>query len=132
MAEWKQKYEEGQAELESSLKELRSLGTENFKMKNAFEECMDQLETLKRENKNLQRIYKHSILSTVMLCSIVFLRNRHIFFSVAEEIMDLTDQLGETGKTIHELEKAKKQAEQEKSEAQTALEEAEVGRRKNT
>ncbi|XP_018517037.1 myosin-1B [Lates calcarifer] len=97
VAEWKQKYEEGQAELESSLKEVRSLGTENFKMKNAFEECLEQLETLKRENKNLQ-----------------------------QEIMDLTEQLGETGKTIHELEKSKKQAEQEKLEAQTALEEAEA------
>lgn len=43
--------------------------------------------------------------------------------------MDLTEQLGEMGKTIHELEKAKKQAEQEKLEAQTALEEAEVSRR---
>lgn len=55
VAEWKQKYEEGQAELESTLKELRSLGTENFKMKNALEEYLEQLETLKRENKNLQR-----------------------------------------------------------------------------
>lgn len=54
MAEWKQKYEESQAELESALKEVRSMGTENFKMKNAFEECLEQLETLKRENKNLQ------------------------------------------------------------------------------
>ncbi|XP_047212490.1 myosin-4-like [Girardinichthys multiradiatus] len=97
VAEWKQKYKEGQAELESTLKELRSLGTENFKMKNVFEECLEQLETLKRENKNLQ-----------------------------QEIMDLTEQLGETGKAIHELEKSKKQAEQEKLEAQAALEEAEA------
>uniref|UniRef100_A0A667WK84 Myosin-4-like n=1 Tax=Myripristis murdjan TaxID=586833 RepID=A0A667WK84_9TELE len=97
VAEWKQKYEEAQAELETALKEVRSLGTENFKMKNAFEESLEQLETLKRENKNLQ-----------------------------QEIMDLTEQLGETGKTIHELEKSKKQAEQEKGEAQTALEEAEA------
>ncbi|XP_008415321.1 myosin-4-like isoform X1 [Poecilia reticulata] len=97
VAEWKQKHEEGQAELESALKEVRSLGTENFKMKNAFEECLEQLETLKRENKNLQ-----------------------------QEIMDLTEQLGETGKTLHELEKSKKQAEQEKMEAQAALEEAEA------
>lgn len=44
--------------------------------------------------------------------------------------MDLTEQLGETGKTIHELEKSKKQAEQEKLEAQTSLDEAEVRRRK--
>ncbi|TKS91341.1 Myosin-4 Myosin heavy chain 2b [Collichthys lucidus] len=97
LAEWKQKHEEGQAELESAIKEVRCLGTENFKMKNAFEECLEQLETLKRENKNLQ-----------------------------QEIIDLTEQLGETGKNIHELEKSKKQAEQEKLEAQTALEEAEA------
>ncbi|XP_051797561.1 myosin-4-like [Acanthochromis polyacanthus] len=97
LAEWKQKYEEGQTELESALKEVRSLGTDNFKMKNTFEECLEQLETLKRENKNLQ-----------------------------QEIMDLTEQLGETGKTIHELEKSKKQAEQEKLEAQASLEEAEA------
>ncbi|XP_012736254.2 myosin-1B [Fundulus heteroclitus] len=97
VAEWKQKYEEGQAELESALKEVRSLGTENFKMKNTFEESLEQLETVKRENKNLQ-----------------------------QEIMELTEQLGETGKAIHELEKSKKQAEQEKLEAQAALEEAEA------
>ncbi len=55
LAEWKQKYEEGQAELEGALKEARSLSTELFKMKNSYEETLDQLETLKRENKNLQR-----------------------------------------------------------------------------
>lgn len=44
----------------------------------------------------------------------------------AEEISDLTEQIGETGKSIHELEKAKKTVETEKSEIQTALEEAEV------
>lgn len=45
---------------------------------------------------------------------------------VAEEISDLTDQLGESGKTIHELEKFKKQVETEKYDMQTSLEEAEV------
>ncbi len=55
LAEWKQKYEEGQAELEGALKEARSFSTELFKMKNSYEETLDQLETLKRENKNLQR-----------------------------------------------------------------------------
>ncbi|CAB1342054.1 unnamed protein product [Coregonus sp. 'balchen'] len=44
------------AELEASLKEVRSMGTENFKMKNAYEESLEHLETLKRENKNMQRI----------------------------------------------------------------------------
>uniref|UniRef100_A0A8C2UD89 Myosin heavy chain, skeletal muscle, adult-like n=1 Tax=Coturnix japonica TaxID=93934 RepID=A0A8C2UD89_COTJA len=79
LAEWKQKYEETQAELEASQKESRSLSTELFKMKNAYEESLDHLETLKRENKNLQ-----------------------------QEISDLTEQIAEGGKAIHELEKAKK------------------------
>ena len=55
LAEWKQKYEESQAELEAAQKEARSLSTELFKMKNSYEEALDHLETLKRENKNLQR-----------------------------------------------------------------------------
>ncbi|XP_053194917.1 myosin heavy chain, fast skeletal muscle-like [Scomber japonicus] len=96
LAEWKQKYEEGQSELEGAQKEARSLSTELFKMKNSYEEALDQLETMKRENKNLQ-----------------------------QEISDLTEEISVTGKTIHELEKAKKTVETEKSELQTALEEAE-------
>ncbi|XP_028973000.2 myosin-7 [Esox lucius] len=97
LAEWKQKYEESQCELETSQKEARYLSTELFKLKNSYEESLDQLETMKRENKNLQ-----------------------------EEITDLTDQLGTEGKTIHELEKVRKQLEQEKVEIQAALEEAEA------
>eukprot|EP00066_Takifugu_rubripes_P013361 XP_011602627.1 PREDICTED: myosin heavy chain, fast skeletal muscle [Takifugu rubripes] len=96
-AEWKQKYEESQAELESLQKESRSLNTELFKLKNSYEEALDHLETMKRENKNLQ-----------------------------QEVSDLTEQVGESGKTIHELEKFKKQAETEKYEMQTSLEEAEA------
>nr|XP_042141316.1 myosin-6 [Peromyscus maniculatus bairdii] len=97
LAEWKQKYEESQSELESSQKEARSLSTELFKLKNAYEESLEHLETFKRENKNLQ-----------------------------EEISDLTEQLGSTGKSIHELEKIRKQLEAEKLELQSALEEAEA------
>ncbi|KAL7887057.1 hypothetical protein AOLI_G00047780 [Acnodon oligacanthus] len=96
LAEWKQKYEESQSELESSQKEARSFSTELFKLKNSYEEALDHLETMKRENKNLQ-----------------------------EEIADVTEQLGESGKSIHELEKIRKQLEQEKAEIQAALEEAE-------
>lgn len=44
----------------------------------------------------------------------------------AEEISDLTDQVSLSGKSIQELEKAKKALEGEKSETQAALEEAEV------
>ncbi|XP_068581751.1 myosin heavy chain, fast skeletal muscle-like [Cebidichthys violaceus] len=97
LAEWKQKYEESQAELESSQKESRSLSTELFKLKNSYEEALEHLETMKRENKNLQ-----------------------------QEISDLSEQLGEGGKTIHELEKFKKQVATEKYEMQTSLEESEA------
>ncbi|XP_047426829.1 myosin heavy chain, fast skeletal muscle-like [Mugil cephalus] len=97
LAEWKQKYEESQAELDGTQKESRSLSTELFKLKNSYEEALDHLETMKRENKNLQ-----------------------------QEISDLTEQLGQGGKTIHELEKFKKQIETEKCDMQTALEEAEA------
>ncbi|KAL8177197.1 UNVERIFIED_CONTAM: Myosin-7 [Gekko kuhli] len=97
LSEWKQKFEESQMELESSQKEARSLSTELFKLKNAYEESLEHLETFKRENKNLQ-----------------------------EEISDLTEQLGASGKSIHELEKIRKQLEAEKMELQAALEEAEA------
>ncbi|XP_044901246.1 myosin-13 isoform X4 [Felis catus] len=96
LAEWKQKLDESQAELEAAQKGSRSLSTEIFKMQNAYEEVVDQLETLRRENKNLQ-----------------------------EEISDLTEQIAETGKNLQEVEKTKKQVEQEKSDLQVALEEVE-------
>lgn len=55
------------------------------------------------------------------------LLNKFLYFcSPTEEISDLTEQIAEGGKRIHELEKVKKQIEQEKSEIQAALEEAEV------
>lgn len=54
LAEWRQKYEECQVELETSQKESRSLSTELFKLKNSYEETLEHLETIKRENKNLQ------------------------------------------------------------------------------
>nr|XP_043906272.1 myosin heavy chain, fast skeletal muscle-like isoform X1 [Solea senegalensis] len=97
LAEWKQKYEESQAELDGAQKESRSLSTELFKLKNSYEEALNHLETMKRENKNLQ-----------------------------QEISDLTEQLGGSGKSIHELEKFKKQVEAEKYDMQTSLEEAEA------
>lgn len=49
----------------------------------------------------------------------------HVHF--VEEISDLTDHVSISGKSIQELEKAKKALEGEKSELQAALEEAEVG-----
>lgn len=55
MAEWKQKNEESQSDLEVSQRESRVLSTEIFKLKNSYEEALDHLENIKRENKNLQR-----------------------------------------------------------------------------
>lgn len=49
--------------------------------------------------------------------------NKNIFLS--EEIKELIDQLGEGGRSVHELQKLKKKLEIEKEELQVALEEAE-------
>ncbi|XP_039937947.1 myosin-3-like [Hirundo rustica] len=95
--EWKGKYEESQLEREALSKETGSLNTEVFKVKNAYEETLDQLETIKRENSALQ-----------------------------QEAADLTEQITANGKKIRDLEKAKKQAEIEKNGLQLALEEAEA------
>ena len=48
------------------------------------------------------------------------------FFISIEEISDLTELVGESGKSINELDKAKKTVENEKAEIPAALEEAEV------
>lgn len=50
---------------------------------------------------------------------------RHLFLSL-EEIADLTDQLSDGGKSVHELHKAKKKMEMEKEELQASLEESEA------
>ncbi|XP_071762474.1 myosin-16-like [Centroberyx gerrardi] len=96
-AEWSQKNEELQLELDNSQKESRSYMTELYKLKTAYEESLDQVETVRKENKTL-----------------------------SEEIRELVDQLGEGGRSFHELQKAKKKLEVEKEELQLALEEAEA------
>ncbi|KAF3813902.1 hypothetical protein GH733_017934 [Mirounga leonina] len=96
LAEWQQKCEELQMEVDSSQKECRMYMTESFKIKTAYEESLEHLESVKKENKTLQ-----------------------------EEIKELIDQLGEGGRSVHELQKLKKKLEIEKEELQVALEEAE-------
>ncbi|GAB1298883.1 Myosin-6 [Apodemus speciosus] len=96
LAEWKQKYEESQSELESSQKEARSLSTDS----------------------SSSRTPMRSLWSTWRPSSG---RTR-----TSREISDLTEQLGEGGKNVHELEKIRKQLEVEKLELQSALEEAEA------
>jgi len=49
-----------------------------------------------------------------------------IFLLLLDEIHDLTDQLGEGGKSVHEMDKIRRRLELEKEELQAALEEAEA------
>jgi predicted nuclease with TOPRIM domain len=51
--EWKQKCEDITIELEASQKEGRQYSTELFKLKTQYEESHEQIEALRKENKNL-------------------------------------------------------------------------------
>ena len=51
--EWKQKCEDISIELETSQKEARNFSTELFKLKAQHEESYEQIEALRKENKNL-------------------------------------------------------------------------------
>jgi len=96
IGEWKAKVDDLGAEIEGSQKECRNYNSELFRLKAAFDETNEQLDVVKRENKNL-----------------------------ADEIKDLLDQLGDGGRSIHELDKQRRRLEVEKEELQGALEEAE-------
>jgi len=95
--EWKMKVDDLVAELDASQKECRNYSTELFRVKAAYEENLEQLDSLRRENKNL-----------------------------ADEIKDLLDQIGEGGRSLHEVQKTARRLEIEKEELQAALEEAEA------
>merc|ERR1711951_247074 len=97
VGEWKMKVEDLSSELEASQRESRNYNSEVFRLRAGWEEINEQLDAVKRENKNL-----------------------------AEEIKDLLDQLGEGGRSIHELDKQRRRLEVEKEELQAALEEAEA------
>merc|ERR1712198_205500 len=95
--EWKGKVDSLQAELDQSQCECRSYSTELFKVKTTYEESQQHLDNVRRENKSL-----------------------------SNEIKDIMDQIGEGGRTIHEIDKIRKRLEAEKLELQAALEEAET------
>merc|ERR1712073_11735 len=97
VSEWKAKADDITAEVDASQKECRNYNSELFRLKAAWDETMEQLDVVKRENKNL-----------------------------ADEIKDLLDQLGDGGRSIHELDKQRRRLEVEKEELQAALEEAEA------
>merc|ERR1712121_502261 len=96
LGEWQAKAGDVAAEVEASQNEGRNYNSELFRLKAAGDEATEQLDIVKRENKNL-----------------------------ADEIKDLLDQLGDGGRSIHELDKQRRRLEVEKEELQSALEEAE-------
>merc|ERR1712001_780094 len=96
VGEWKAKADDLMAELEASQSECRNFNAERFRLKAALDETNEQLDIVRRENKNL-----------------------------ADEGKDLLDQLGDGGRSIHELDKQRRRLEAEKEELQAALEEAE-------
>merc|ERR1711997_860976 len=97
VGEWKAKADDLAAEIDASQKEARNFNSELFRLKAGWDETVEQLDVVKRENKNL-----------------------------ADEIKDLLDQLGDGGRSIHELDKQRRRLEVEKEELQSALEEAEA------
>merc|ERR1711902_424110 len=76
LGEWQSKAADLQAEINASQDEGRNYSSELFRLKAAQQESIEQLDVVKRENKNL-----------------------------ADEIKDLLDQLGEGGRSIHALDK---------------------------
>merc|ERR1711936_1528127 len=76
LGEWQSKAADLAAEISASQDEGRNYSSELFRLKAAQQEATEQLDVVKRENKNL-----------------------------ADEIKDLLDQLGEGGRSIHALDK---------------------------
>merc|ERR1712201_65440 len=82
LGEWQSKAADLQAEINASQDEGRNYSSELFRLKAAQQESIEQLDVVKRENKNL-----------------------------ADEIKDLLDQLGEGGRSIHALDKQRRMLE---------------------
>merc|ERR1712158_188178 len=87
LGEWQSKATDLAAEIGASQDEGRNYSSELFRLKAAQQEATEQLDVVKRENKNL-----------------------------ADEIKDLLDQLGEGGRSIHALDKQRRMLEAEKEE----------------
>ena len=87
ISEWRQKCEDLTMELECSQKESRQFSVESFKVRAQYEESVQVVNSVRRENENL-----------------------------AEEIRDLMEQLSVGGRNVHELEKLVKRIEMEREE----------------
>merc|ERR1719447_575710 len=96
VGEWKGKVDGLGMDLDTAQKETRNISSELFRVKNAYDESVLQLEEVRRENKLL-----------------------------SNEIKDIMDQISEGGRSIHEIDKIRKRLEAEKLELEAALSEAE-------
>eukprot|EP00091_Calanus_sinicus_P014682 TRINITY_DN3230_c0_g1_i3.p1 TRINITY_DN3230_c0_g1~~TRINITY_DN3230_c0_g1_i3.p1 ORF type:complete len:611 (-),score=188.81 TRINITY_DN3230_c0_g1_i3:209-2041(-) len=96
VAEWKHKVEGLSRDLDLAQNDTRNVSSELFKVKNAYDEAILQLEEVRRENKSL-----------------------------SIEIKDIMDQISEGGRSIHDIDKICKRLESEKMELEAALSEAE-------
>merc|ERR1719221_1209038 len=96
VGEWKGKVDGLGMDLDTAQKETRNVSSELFKIKNAYDESIVQLEEVRRENKTL-----------------------------SNEIKDILDQITEGGRSIHDIDKICKRLEAEKMELEAALSEAE-------
>merc|ERR1712156_183859 len=96
VTEWKRKADSLSMDLDVAQKDARNASSELFRVKSAYEESVLQLDEVRKENKGL-----------------------------SNEIKDIMDQIGEGGRSIHEIDKIRKRLEAEKMELQAALEEAE-------
>merc|ERR1711910_125772 len=96
VGEWKAKVDGLGMDLDTAQKETRNISSELFRVKNAYDEAVIQLEEVRRENKLL-----------------------------SNEIKDIMDQISEGGRSIHEIDKIRKRLEAEKMELEAALSEAE-------
>merc|ERR1711970_921376 len=96
VGEWKCKADDLMSELEAFNTEFRNYSSEVYRLRTSYEESTEALDIVKRGNKNL-----------------------------GDEIKDLLDQLGDGGRSIHDLDKQRRRLEVEKEELQSALEEAE-------
>merc|ERR1711974_145999 len=96
VGEWKHKVDGPGMDLDVAQKETKNISSELFRVKNAYDESILQLEEVRRENKTL-----------------------------SNEIKDIMDQITEGGRSIHEIDKIRKRLEAEKLELEAALAEAE-------
>merc|ERR1712050_609694 len=96
VGEWKSKVDGLGMDLDVAQNETRTISSELFRIKSAYDESILQLEEVRRENKML-----------------------------SNEIKDIMDQISEGGRSIHEIDKIRKRLEAEKLELEAALSEAE-------